>query len=63
MNNDRLNNAQRKALVGVVSETMERKIQEAKDASGQVRTRLHKALRWNLELIRLTTKSKRWKAR
>ena len=36
MNNDRINNAQRKALVGVVTEVMERKIQEAKDASGQL---------------------------
>jgi len=34
--NDRINNAQRKALVGVVSELMERKIQEAKDASGEL---------------------------
>jgi len=34
--NDRINNAQRKALVGVVTEVMEHKIQEAKDASGQL---------------------------
>ena len=36
MNNDRINNAQRKALVGIVDDVMERKIQEAKDASGEL---------------------------
>lgn len=48
MQNDRINNAQRKALVEVVSELMERKIQEAKDASGELINEITKSIKAEL---------------
>jgi len=45
MLNDRINNAQRKALVGVVSEVMEKKIQEAKDAEGELTSEITESVK------------------
>lgn len=48
MANDRLNNAQRKALVEIVSEIMERKVQKAESAKDRIEEEKKKEVRQEL---------------